>query len=162
MKVLWDALTPCETRLSTGQKLLPFLCFIRNNTLMNEDVVGGLRITSSFRVGFLFIKIQKSCQIKQNYALLHTEWQTTFANKATAHICTGPALPGSAGNSTSDFWWPRTSNMQLLPNNCVLRKLGNLALKSFYYCFIVFKQGRAFSNGILFLLFSIKKWFSLN
>jgi len=26
---------------------------------MNEDVVGGLRITSRFRVGFLFIKVQE-------------------------------------------------------------------------------------------------------
>lgn len=101
MKVLWDALTPYETRLSTGQKLFLFLHFVRNNSLMTEGVVGGLRTTSSFRVGFLFIKIQKSYQIKQNCALLHTEGQTTFANEATAHICTGPALAGSVGNSTT-------------------------------------------------------------
>lgn len=70
------------------------------------------------------------------------------------------ALPGSVGNSTSDFWWPWTSNMQLLPNNWGLQFVGSFALKYFYYYFIVVKQSRAFSNWILFLLFSIKNCFT--
>ena len=59
MKILWAALTLYEARLFTVQKLFPFLLSIRNNSVMNEDVVGGLRITSRFRVGFLFIKVQE-------------------------------------------------------------------------------------------------------
>lgn len=62
MKGLWDALTPYGTTVYSSEVFL-FLCFVRNNSLMNENVVRGLRTTSSFRVGYLFIKIQKSCQI---------------------------------------------------------------------------------------------------
>lgn len=40
---------------------------------MNKDVLGGLRTTSSFIVGVLFIKILKSWQIKENDAILPKE-----------------------------------------------------------------------------------------